>query len=453
MGKKRKSHESNEGDQFKLKIKPNSSECTLVSFPSGYKPGTANEEWQAFEHAECKTRGAIVLATDKNVDFIGKCSNSKRGKEKDGMPNAEGEEESNSSSHVMLGVFDRAAGRLTLSHVQSNGIIRMQPRIHTVSYEEDASMNREETATGSDLADLRRERNAKLIEAFGSQRRKRQLATAKAGRVDASQISAGDAMINIIRSTEADPGKREDVIKKTLADRNIPPHNPEATTPEDAYPFDSIVPRIIQDSIDTSLLTQALSDGSILGDVKQKFGKYVASRVGAASNFATTDDKLPNRILCLALLGHLLSLYTDGKRLIIRVKTDAGGIQATAQGLGIPTSTLEGILSLFYSREEMDDGTKYIMDKRKKNLLLAWCLVLAIRAEPDCLIPSFAFQILCEQLKMKPAEVASVYRELGCQTSRSRQSYQVTLLKQKLGQDPVTLDMSFPALKLGARKR
>jgi hypothetical protein len=63
MGKKRKSHESNEGDQFKLKIKPNSSECTLVSFPSGYKPGTANEEWQAFEHAECKTRGAIVLAT------------------------------------------------------------------------------------------------------------------------------------------------------------------------------------------------------------------------------------------------------------------------------------------------------------------------------------------------------------------------------------------------------
>lgn len=35
-------------------------------------------------------------AQDKNVDFVGKCSNSKKGKEKDGMPNAEGEEESNS---------------------------------------------------------------------------------------------------------------------------------------------------------------------------------------------------------------------------------------------------------------------------------------------------------------------------------------------------------------------
>lgn len=357
------------------------------------------------------------------------------------------------SSHVMLGVYDRSSGRLTLSPVQSNSVIRMEPRIHNVSYEEDATMSRQGAVAGSDLAELRRERNARLIEAFGSQRRKRQLANAKAGRVDASQLSAGDAMINIIRSTEADPGKREDVIKKTLADRNIPPHNPEATTPEDAYPFDSIVPRNIQDSIDTSLLTQALSDGSILGDVKQRFGKYVASRVGAASNFATTDDKLPNRILCLALLGHLLSLCTDGKRLIIRVKTEAGGIQTTAEGLGIPTSTLEGILSLFYSREDMDDGAKYIMDKRKKNLLLAWCLVLAIRAEPDCLMPSFAFQILCEQLKMKPAEVASVYRELGCQTSRSNQSYQVTLLKQKLGQEPVTLDMSFPALKLGGRKR
>lgn len=63
MGKKRKNHESDECDQFKLKIKPNSTKCTLVSFPSGYKPGTAHEEWQAFEHAECKTRGAIVLAT------------------------------------------------------------------------------------------------------------------------------------------------------------------------------------------------------------------------------------------------------------------------------------------------------------------------------------------------------------------------------------------------------
>lgn len=41
-------------------------------------------------------------AQDKNVDFVGKCSNSKKGKEKDGMPNAEGEEESNSYVSMCL---------------------------------------------------------------------------------------------------------------------------------------------------------------------------------------------------------------------------------------------------------------------------------------------------------------------------------------------------------------
>ena len=71
MGKKRKAHESDESDQFKLKVKPNSTKCTLVSFPSGYKPGTADEEWQAFEHAECKTRGAIVLATVRASVLMG----------------------------------------------------------------------------------------------------------------------------------------------------------------------------------------------------------------------------------------------------------------------------------------------------------------------------------------------------------------------------------------------
>lgn len=351
----------------------------------------------------------------------------------------------------MLGVFDKKAGKLILSGVQGNAICRMEPRIRGVKYEADDMDSRKENES-VDLAALRRERNAKLIEAFGSQRRKRQLENARAGRVDASQVAAGDAMLNIIRATQSDLANKEDVIKKHLAERNIPPHNPSGRSANEAYPFKSIVPASIRDSLDTSLITQALSDASIIDDVKQTFGSYVASRIENSSSFHGSDDAFPDRVICLAFLGHLLQIFTNSKRLLIRIQTDTGGIRSAAEGLKMPTSTLEGILSLFYTKETMEDGSKYLMDKRKRNLLLSWCLTLAIRAEPESILPSFAFQKLTEQLKMKPAEVANIYRELGCQTKRANQTYSVSLLHQKPGQDEATLGTSFPALKLGARK-
>ncbi len=351
----------------------------------------------------------------------------------------------------MLGLFDKDKGKLTLSGVQGDSVCRMEPRIHGVKYEAGETDSRKENDS-VDLLALRRERNAKLIEAFGSQRRKRQLANARAGRVDASQVAAGDAMLNIIRATESDPVRKEDVIQKHLADKNIPPHNPSGCSADEAYPFESIVPANIRDSVDTTLLHQALSDESVLGDVRQTFGKYVASRVDGSTSFHGSDDSFSERIVCLAFLGHLLQLITNPKRLFIRIKTDAGGIQSAAEGLRIPLSTLEEILQLFYTREPMDDGAKYVMDKRKRNLLLAWCLTLSIRAEPESILPAFAFQKLAEELKMKPADVANIFRELGCKTKRSNQSYLVSLLHHTPGEEQVTLAMSFPALKLGARK-
>ena len=351
----------------------------------------------------------------------------------------------------MLGLFDASEGKLILSRVQGNSVCRMEPRVHGVKYEADGTDLRKEHDS-VDLLALRRERNAKLIEAFGSQRRKRQLANARAGRVDATQVAAGDAMLNLIRSTGADPGRKEDVIQRHLADRNIPPHNPSGSSADEAYPFESIVPAAIRDSIATSLLEQAVSDPSMLDDVKHTFGKYVASRIHESSSFHATDDSHSQRVVCLAFLGHLLQLLTNPKRLFIRIKTDAGGIQSAAEGLRIPTSTLEGILGLFYTRESMDDGAKYVMDKRNRNLMLSWCLTLAIRAERESILPAFAFQKLVEELKMKSAEVANIFRELGCKTKRSNQSYLVSLLHHNPGEEHVTLATSFPALKLGARK-
>ena len=358
--------------------------------------------------------------------------------------------------------------------------MRMEPRIRGRKYVSNKLDDELQSAPG-DAIELRRERNARyvtmlmdfdaqasedvpivycivlmvcrLIQAFGSQRRKKQLLNAQAGRVDASQLTSGEAMLHLIRSTKADPGIRAEVIKESLSHRNIPPHNSKATTADEAYPFDQIVPKIVRDALDTSLLEKACQDNSVLSEITKVHGPYVASRVAGSTLINSSSSSHLDRTNCLVFLGYLLKFASDMGKLVIRVKTEKGGIQVVAEKFHMTTSLLEGILDLFYSREDMDDGSKYILDKTKRNLMLTWCLLLAIRAEPESTLPSFAFQTLCDQLKMKPVDVAAIFRELGCLTKRAPGGYIVTLLKSSLDEDSKTLEDSFPPLKLGGKKR
>lgn len=366
----------------------------------------------------------------------------------------------------MVGVFDESRGKLTLSGVRGDTICRLEPRIHGVKYEP-APQEAPKEEEANDIVALRRERNARLIEAFGSQRRKRQLANAQAGRVDASQIGGGNAIINIIKSSKsaaATVGTKEEFIRRALADRNIPPHNPEATTPDEAYPFDSIVPGVIRDAIDTALLRSAMDSGdeaaSALSEVRRTFGAYVASRVGVASGFDAADGALESRFVSLAFLGHLIPFYTNPKRLIIKIRSGpigggidgGGGIADCAEGMKMAASALEGIISLFYNHEpsDNDDGqAKYVMDKRKRNLLLTWILTLAVRSEPSSVLPAHATKKLVEELKLKPADVAAVFRELGMTPTRSGQSYSVKLLQ---GGEAGTLAAAFPDIRMPRAK-
>lgn len=372
-------------------------------------------------------------------------------------------------ARLMLGVFDASKGKLTLSGVRGDTVCRLEPRIHGVKYEP-APKEAPKEDEANDLLALRRERNARLIEAFGSQRRKRQLANAQAGRVDASQIGGGNAIMNIIKSSEsaaATAGSKEEFIRRALADRNIPPHNPEATTPDAAYPFDSIVPGVIRDAIDTSFLQRAVDSGDevpdTLSEVRRTFGSYVASRVGASSGFDAQDGALDSRFVSLAFLGHLIPFYTNPKRLIIKIQsgptadgTDGGGgVAGCAEGMKMAASTLEGILSLFYNRESSDgdDGpSKYVMDKRRRNLLLTWILTLAVRSEPSSVLPAHATKKLVEELRLKPAEVAAVFRELGMTPIRSGQSYSVRLLQGGQPGEQGTLEAAFPDIRMPRAK-
>ena len=89
----------------------------------------------------------------------------------------------------------------------------------------------------------------RLVEQFGSTRRKRQL-TAKENAVVSADAVGGAAALQDMLKTAADKAAdtnmtKDDIINQTQALRAIPPHHPEATKPHDAYRSCSFVPLLL----------------------------------------------------------------------------------------------------------------------------------------------------------------------------------------------------------------
>ena len=79
MGKRKASGDVSAGrgaSSLKIKISDKGHESMVVTFPSGYTPGSAKESILAMEGAgpgggEPASTTAVIVATDKRVDFVG----------------------------------------------------------------------------------------------------------------------------------------------------------------------------------------------------------------------------------------------------------------------------------------------------------------------------------------------------------------------------------------------
>lgn len=63
---------------------------------------------------------------------------------------------------MMVGVFDRESGKLTLGAMAGDHPIRMEPRVHGTSYDVDPAKDTR-NAKVEDIVALRRERNARCV--------------------------------------------------------------------------------------------------------------------------------------------------------------------------------------------------------------------------------------------------------------------------------------------------
>lgn len=357
------------------------------------------------------------------------------------------------SSGSSSGGGSSGVGRLELMPAEGGKILRLEPRVHGQSYEARG-------VTTVIEAGKQKEANMRLVEEFGSQRRKRQLKAREAGKVEAGHVSAGQAVLGMIaQAGEAAGMTKEEVIKASLAQRNIPPHHPEARTAEEAYRSDELVPLSIRDGLEITKLFPAENKAEYRETLKSSgmFGEgYVLSRLPllCTSDVAVREERA--RMLCM--LGHLLKLYS--KYGLIRTKAE-GGLAEAADRLKIGASVLEGMLDLFYTEEPSYDGSsKYLVSMEKKSLLLGYILVLAVRVEHSCLLEAEHFQALADELRLKPNELVQRYRELGCKdipvsstspdTGVRSRGARIALMPASA--EDKTLADYFPGLKLGKRR-
>lgn len=280
----------------------------------------------------------------------------------------------------------------------------------------------------------RRGMATRLVEAFGSTRRKRQLKAREEGTVRADKLLSGaaaEAALEAVNERAAEEGgTREEVIGRVTARRNIPPHDAAATEAAKAYPLRRLVPEDCLAALNIGQLLHASEKADVLEKVTEKrlVPQYVLSRLPLL-RAASGDKERKERARWLALLSALLGLVNQPGA-ALRAPRE-GGLEALARKLHIGRrEALEPLLDLFYHREvgggpgggpsslTAPDGADggvaspggagevFVRDGPKKELQVLYTCVAALGADGWALAGP-QFEALASELRMSLQDVAT----------------------------------------------
>ena len=286
-----------------------------------------------------------------------------------------------------VGVYSRSKGTLTLARAQDGRLARVEPVLPAAAAAAAAAAQR---AAPDAAAGDAREQSRRLVDAFGSTRRKRQLAAREEGAVRSDRLLEGGAgvqaaLARVNAAAARDGGTRDAVLARAAASRNVPPHDPAATTPGRAYRVRSFFPAGFWDALSAGQLLAAAEDPAQMAKLRERrlVPEYVLSRCDAllrpaaaaagagggkaeapsqgspaAAASRNTEEGRRARARLLAAVAALLALHAA--RGSVRVPVGPGGYEEAARKLRICArgEALEALLGLFYvqsGRAEGDD--------------------------------------------------------------------------------------------------
>lgn len=445
-----------------IKVQPQTSDgqlaCPfLVHFPTGFVPGKG-VLWKVYRH-KAREGHFVLVAHTPVIDFVG----STHGRDRSGPP----------PCVYTLGLID-TAGTMKYSRVEAQQVVRMEPRLRGVKYGNDPTpwADNPIEGEGADVRLARKQATKRLVEEFGSTRRKRQLAEKDLAVVNPDSIDAPAQVTALLEAAHAkavaEGTTKADVLAAISASRNVPPHNADAKIGSDAYSLREIIPPSAWHALDVKALVAAArlaaeapagtTEGVLPkaedGEAAIKLPQYVQSRQQLLIAPGLDKAELKRRAKTLGWLSALLMMYSDGK------PRASAGVPAYARQKHIQEDVLEALLELFYVRGEADSGgLAFSRTDVKKTLMLHYIFVTALLLE-ECSLQPAEFDALRKQLKMKPADVAMRFRELGATATPTKafgeasdgqasKKYSVVLLPK--GAAGPTLEESFPAVKINRK--
>ncbi|GFR48103.1 hypothetical protein Agub_g9790, partial [Astrephomene gubernaculifera] len=330
----------------------------------------------------------LVHASLGNIEYVGRS---------DGAENA-----GVAAASYALGVYNPDTGKLQLVHVAGERPFRLDTRLEGLVYAP--------TGAGADEEqdrDARKMAAKRLVDEFGSTRRRRQLNAREAGVVAADRISGGEAVQQVLGSVAArgqgEGLTREEMRRRAFSARTVPPHNPNATSAAAAYPLELLLgppaaaageeevegereaaARALVGELYVRQIQEVAEDEKKLEFAREKdvIPSYVLSRLGPlrllkASDSESAASRVRRRVQYLALLAALLRLQARPR---LAIKSE--GVAGVAREMRLREALMQHLLDKFYNRvEDPLRGARYERTDAQSALLLAYIVAVAVVAE------------------------------------------------------------------------
>ncbi|ODV86139.1 hypothetical protein CANARDRAFT_196862 [[Candida] arabinofermentans NRRL YB-2248] len=246
------------------------------------------------------------------------------------------------------------------------------------------------------------QRNA-LGEEFGTKRAKKAISDLERNRIDSTKLESDQ--IEIVDSINVNTSKlpTKSQMNATMNEnRTIPEFNIDATSVDDIYPLENIIPSNILSSIRVDAMLEIIQDSKAQLDcLPYTNSRYLLQKLSSLAS-TTTLSKSSKKIQLQLIyyLSALLGMYANRRQ-----RSKATLLDSFQQPPPIPL--LDYMISNFTLKKT---STYFQIDPKNEDKLLCYILCLILRLD-DFIIP---LAPLSQELSVKSPKLIQLFRSLGC---------------------------------------
>ncbi|KAJ9528259.1 hypothetical protein QJQ45_014230 [Haematococcus lacustris] len=401
--------------QVHVSVAPAGTQACSCYFPAGQPPTAAQFSLYALEQSNAK-RGKLytMVGQQDRMQWVG------RSQGEDYAPGAQ-------PVNQVLGVLDKQTGQLSLLPLCGGRVMRMEPRLPGLNYSMDASQAAgAEEEEGPETREQRLAANKKLVDSFGSTRRRRQLTAREEGVVRVEKL--GDAagtlsdLLTQVASDAAAQGltkQQASIVAAAATDvRLLPPYVLDASSPEEAYPLSTLIPPDVGAALRIGKLLGAAESAESLQSLREK--KWVHEAVLDRIVLLKDPDaaQVKRRARLLMFLSALLQLKAARPNLAVDLAD--GGLERLARSLHLNNDLLEPLLTLFYHTSMEGNRTRYTLSKEGEVRMVAFICVTSLLVEHNATLAPAQFSTLAGALRMPTDKLVARFREVGATCTPAR---------------------------------